>query len=515
MKVLYHLVKREEKGQALVLFSLALMVLIGFMAMSIDVGRYVWARTQMQAAVDAAALAAAQSMPSTLYAEEQADLYWLDNSGFIQSQGTNIAYGVSYPPGNKTVRVQASADIPTWFAKFFGVPKWTVSASGDAESQVLDIAVVLDSSGSMCLDSYPRIESGGSLYLISPGRYTPYGGFQFPRLAQPIPASTSSSIDIYLNDVGIFTSTSSYTNKQNFGNGWNSSTPYWNRYPGNNSSYRKGMIRIGTELFQITAVDESQDRLTVTRARQNNYLGVSTVQQAHAVNSEVWALRNGGAHGTSSGNDYCDAVSYYSASVGQNGPHQPFDAMISNAQYFTTLFDPAYDKLSIAEYASEGSIISNLSSSHGSVSSAMNNIIFPSGGTNIADGIAHGRMMLDGPGKRSNAVRVLVLLTDGVPTHYCPWGYDGNCGTPQSSGTPTSCPISNTTAVNHALEQAQIAADADILIFTIGLGDGVLDCFLEEIAEIGGGSYVAAPTTADLDEAFTTIAEQTHIALVK
>lgn len=515
MKVLYHLVKREEKGQALVLFATALMVLIGFMAMSIDVGRYVWARTQMQAAVDAAALAAAQSMPKTLEAEDQADLFWLDNSGFLQSQGTNVTYGVSYPPGNKTVRVQASADIPTWFAKFFGVPKWTVSASGDAESQVLDIAVVLDSSGSMCLDSYPRVESGGSLYIMSPGRYTPYGGFQFPRLAQPISASTSSSIDIYLNDVGIFTSTSSYTNKQNFGNGWNSSTRYWERYPGNNSSYRRGMIRIGTELFQITGVNESQNRLTVTRARQNNYLGISTVQQAHPVNSEIWALRNGGAHGTSDGNDYCDAVSYYKASVGQNGPHQPFDGMISNAQYFTTLFDPAYDKLSIARYASEGSIVSSLSSSHGSISSAMNNIIFPSGGTNIADGIAHGRMMLDGAGKRSNAVRVLVLLTDGVPTHYCPSGYNGNCGTPQSSGTPNSCPISNTTAVNHALEQAQIAADADILIFTIGLGNGVLDCFLEEIAEIGGGSYVAAPTTADLDDAFTTIAEQTHIALVK
>ncbi len=308
MKVLYHLVKREEKGQALVLFATALMVLIGFMAMSIDVGRYVWARTQMQAAVDAAALAAAQSMPKTLEAEDQADLFWLDNSGFLQSQGTNVTYGVSYPPGNKTVRVQASADIPTWFAKFFGVPKWTVSASGDAESQVLDIAVVLDSSGSMCLDSYPRVESGGSLYIMSPGRYTPYGGFQFPRLAQPISASTSSSIDIYLNDVGIFTSTSSYTNKQNFGNGWNSSTRYWERYPGNNSSYRRGMIRIGTELFQITGVNESQNRLTVTRARQNNYLGISTVQQAHPVNSEIWALRNGGAHGTSDGNDYCDAV---------------------------------------------------------------------------------------------------------------------------------------------------------------------------------------------------------------
>ena len=515
MKVLFHLLRKNEKGQALVLFAAALMLLIGFMAMSIDVGRYVWARTQMQAAVDAAALAAAQSMPHVQDAEDQAELYWLDNSGFLQSQGTNVTYGVSYPPGNKTVRVQASADIPTWFAKFFGVPKWTVSASGDAESQVLDIAVVLDISGSMCMDSYPRVESGTGIYLMSPGRLTPAGGFQFPRLAQPISAGTGSSINIYLNDVRIFTSTNQTTNRTNFGSGWNSSTAYWDRHPGNNASYRKGMIRIGTELFQITGVNVAENRLTVTRARANNYLGIPTVQQSHAVNSEIWALRNGGAHGTTNNNDYCDAISYYKASVGQNGPHQPFDAAISNAQYFTTLFNTAYDKLSVATYASQGDIVNSLSYSHGSVAAAMNNILFPSGGTNVADGIAHGRMMLDGPGKRSNAVRVMVVLTDGVPTHYCPNGYNGNCGTPQSSGTPSTCPISNTTAVNHARQQAQLAADSDILIFTIGLGNGVLDCILEEIAEIGGGMYVAAPTTADLDDAFETIAEQTHIALVK
>ena len=140
--------KSSEHGQALVLFALFLFIFLGFCGLSIDVGRYVWARTQMQAAVDAAALAGAQSMPDIAQTSAKATEYWDYNNDFIQANGTNIAFSVTYPPGNKTVRVTGDADVSTWFAKFFGVPQWHVSAFGDAESQVLDIAIVLDVSGS-------------------------------------------------------------------------------------------------------------------------------------------------------------------------------------------------------------------------------------------------------------------------------------------------------------------------------------------------------------------------------
>ena len=98
---------RKEAGQALPLFGLFVFVLFGFVAMSIDVGRYVWARTQMQAAVDSAALAAAQSMPNLSDANAKAEEYWLDNSGFIRGQGENVQFTVEYPEGNK-------ANITPW-----------------------------------------------------------------------------------------------------------------------------------------------------------------------------------------------------------------------------------------------------------------------------------------------------------------------------------------------------------------------------------------------------------------
>ncbi len=68
-----------ENGQALVLMAAGLVTFLGLVAFSIDVGRYVWARTQMQSAVDAAALAAAQSLPSTTLAAQYANTYWEAN----------------------------------------------------------------------------------------------------------------------------------------------------------------------------------------------------------------------------------------------------------------------------------------------------------------------------------------------------------------------------------------------------------------------------------------------------
>src|SRR3972149_9790113 len=99
LRTLIRKIRPTEDGQVLVIFAAGLIIFLGFVAMSIDVGRFVWARTQMQAAVDAAALAAAQSMPDQADASVKANDYWLDNSGFIRGQGTNVQISVNYPPG--------------------------------------------------------------------------------------------------------------------------------------------------------------------------------------------------------------------------------------------------------------------------------------------------------------------------------------------------------------------------------------------------------------------------------
>lgn len=495
---LRNVVQGEERGQALVLFALGLMVMLGFVAMSIDVGRLVWARTSIQAGVDASALAAAQSMPDTSGAVAKANEYWLNNSGFIQSQGKNIHFAVTFPPGNKALSIHADAQVSTWFARFFGVDHWTVGADGDAASQVLDIAVVIDISGSMCYDP-PFIHSESTeSTLMSPGLQA-----NIPKLVSAITAGgAANSITITLDsNFSIFNSTSSSTNSSNFG--YSSSNLYKDQSMGG----RKGIIAIagtsgGYELFQITSQNAAAKTLTVTRAVSNAFTGGTTSKIAHAAGTEIWANRTG-----------CNR-----AAKSTTGPFEPFDTAVADAQDFTTLFNPGYDKIGLVNYSTTASNLSGLSSNFASLRTTLGAIPYPNGSTNTAHGLGVGRQVLDGSGKRTNSARVLVLLTDGIPNLYCTnssaYNTSAACSTASSATSPTSC-SPNTAAMDQAIAQAAAAKAEQITVYAIGLGNGVLDCVLTQIADAGGGKYFKAPTSADLAGAFTSIAELTHIALIK
>ena len=478
------MVRGREDGQALVLFAAGLIGFLVIVGLSIDVGRFLWARTQIQAAVDAAALAAAQSMPDQQDAAQKADWYWMDNSGFIRSQGRNVQFRVTYPPGNKAVRVEASAEIPTWFVRLVGFNQWNVSAAGEAESQVLDIAMVLDISGSMCFDTYPQVEAQTA--WMSPGRAD-----RIPRLRQAIPAGGADVITIYLDSVAIFNSTSASANNQNFG--YNATTPYYQR----NIGGRAGTIMIDRELFTIQSINAANNSMQVRRAQQNRNTGQWTTKDAHAVGAQVWANRLS-----------CTLA----APNGAGGPFEPYDTMVDAADYFVGLFDPQYDKIGVANFSNRGSLVASLSSNFNAVRSALHSMSPPNGATNIAHAIAVGRQILDGTGKRANAVRVLVLLTDGVANTYC-----GSATYNPNAYNTTSCSEGSgqSIAVEHAFNEAQRAKNADIIIYTIGLGNEVDHNFLDQIARMTGGKYFYSPTAEQLDEAFQAVAEQTHIALVR
>ena len=76
----FRLLKNEESGQVLVLVALSLTVLCGFVALAIDVGGMVAQKSQLQNAADAAALAAAQDLPTGDYVAT-ADTYAEQNAG--------------------------------------------------------------------------------------------------------------------------------------------------------------------------------------------------------------------------------------------------------------------------------------------------------------------------------------------------------------------------------------------------------------------------------------------------
>jgi len=489
-----HRGSRREQGQALVLFAVGLVGFLGLVGLSVDVGRFLWARTNIQNAVDAAALAAAQSMPDKTGAETKANEYWAKNSGFIQSQGQNVNFTVTFPAGaNEGVQIQAKADVGTWFAKFVGLDHWSVSADASAASTYLDISMVLDVSGSTCWGSYPPVaktsNQGPFGINMGPGRTA-----DRVTLSAGINAAQTS---ITVSNGSMFSSTNS-TIRAKFGG----STSYVNWDPG--SSDVPGIIQIDNEIMKITAV--SGNTLTVQRGLANTFKGTAGVATTHANGATVLFHHSG-----------CDL-----SAPSSSGPYDYADTIETDANHFISLFSPAFDRIGVTKFSATGSIISNLSSNFSSLQTTISGLGAPSGGTNAPHGIAVGRMVLDGTGKRSDSVRVLVFLTDGIANTYCGGSYAQsayNSSTSCSGGGGADDAAHQSRSKADAIKEAQRLVDEypnrTTLIYTIGVGPYVEDDFLTQIATIGHGKYFKAPTPEDLDAAFVSVAQQTHIALTK
>src|SRR4030042_3906913 len=111
------------------------------------------------------------------------------------------------------------------------------------------------------------------------------------------------------------------------------------------------------------------------------------------------------------------------------------------------------------------------------------------GATNIGDAINLANQALVAAGQNPDTLKAEILLTDGVANQ------------PNGNGVNEN-PQDIALAVSKSLEAAQ----AGIKMFVIGLGTGVNETMLRNLAATTGGNYYFAPTTADLNGIFDQIA---------
>lgn len=104
-----------EQGQVLALFAGALVLIMGLVGMSVDVGQLVYAKSDLQKVADAAALAAAQDLPSRADAQAAAASYATENGG------SNTSATVSFGAGNTSVTVVASRRVTFSFLRVLGI----------------------------------------------------------------------------------------------------------------------------------------------------------------------------------------------------------------------------------------------------------------------------------------------------------------------------------------------------------------------------------------------------------
>jgi len=164
------------------------------------------------------------------------------------------------------------------------------------------------------------------------------------------------------------------------------------------------------------------------------------------------------------------------------------------------------------------------------------------GGTNIAQGMRDGLNLMgvtvDGVSRAgtlpalpancagtscargASAKRVMILMTDGVANVYPAGCSNEDLFTPNlSTSTGNTNTDTNNDNLNRARDcviyYAQKAAKENIILYTIGLGNGVDVGILEKAAEVGKGQYFAAATPAQLDEIFGVILKSISVRLVE
>jgi putative Flp pilus-assembly TadE/G-like protein len=157
----------DEEGQVILLTALAMVMLLVMVALVVDIGKAYLVQRQLQAGVDAAALAGAQHLPvaseATLVAQEYGPMVGSKNEVLTGSNVTSTvtmrcvqdAPGCQPASGNyNAVNVKATSDVDLLFARVIGIKKLKVKASATACSpctaKPLDVMLVLDRTGSMC-----------------------------------------------------------------------------------------------------------------------------------------------------------------------------------------------------------------------------------------------------------------------------------------------------------------------------------------------------------------------------
>ena len=143
----------NERGAYAVIFALVLLVLLGFVALGIEAGRWYLVRAELSKSVDAAALAGANCI-SSANADQLAEDFGRENfyASYLGTPGAGIQGEVQFTAnriGINRIGVVGNVNATPILAQLFGVTTIPVQALGIAQKNKVEIMMVLDRSGSM------------------------------------------------------------------------------------------------------------------------------------------------------------------------------------------------------------------------------------------------------------------------------------------------------------------------------------------------------------------------------
>lgn len=125
-----NVLRRNERGQAMVLTVFFSLALLGMAALVLDVGSWFRAHRNLQATADAAALAGAQALPTdTGQASALASQYASKNQPALAGMSVDFASDIT---SNDTIKVHVQKPAEGFFSKVFGIDSVAEGASATA-----------------------------------------------------------------------------------------------------------------------------------------------------------------------------------------------------------------------------------------------------------------------------------------------------------------------------------------------------------------------------------------------
>ena len=152
LRRLYHSIRTPQSGSTALMFGLSFLPLMLALGVAVDFGNHVRAYSNLQAAADAAALAAARS-DGTLSAKTLVAQNYFDANLGKFATGYGASMGLVDSTGKVTVT--ASMTVPNYIMKLVTTSSDTIRVTSEVTKQAngLEVVLVFDNTGSMAQNS--------------------------------------------------------------------------------------------------------------------------------------------------------------------------------------------------------------------------------------------------------------------------------------------------------------------------------------------------------------------------
>ena len=124
----------QDRGQVIVLTAFAMVVVLGFGALAVDIGFFAHTKRDLQNDADAMALAGAQEIPDQGLANSKAQEWGTNNDVDLSGELVSIDFGTTCSGASEpnTITVRLERTQPTYLARALGITSGTLRACATA-----------------------------------------------------------------------------------------------------------------------------------------------------------------------------------------------------------------------------------------------------------------------------------------------------------------------------------------------------------------------------------------------